>query len=54
MLGAEHPKVYYHPQGKIKDILDKLPQLKQKYRPTLGSQIVMFTYFILILLENRP
>lgn len=50
MLGAEHPKVYYHPQGKIKDILDKLPQLKQKYRPTpwLTNSHVHLLYFDLI------
>ncbi|WP_228206865.1 YheT family hydrolase, partial [Acinetobacter baumannii] len=50
VLGAEHPKVYYHPQGKIKDILDKLPQLKQKYRPTpwLTNSHVHLLYFDLI------
>ena len=24
VLGAEHPKVYYDPQGQIKDVLEKL------------------------------
>ena len=34
VVGAEQPKMYYDPQGKIKDVLERLPQLKKKYRPT--------------------
>ena len=26
VLGAEQPKMYYDPKGKIKDVLEKLPQ----------------------------
>lgn len=50
VLGAEQPKVYYDPQGKIKDVLDKLPQLKQKYRPTpwLSNNHVHLLYFDII------
>ena len=50
VLGAEQPKMYYDPQGKIKDVLEKLPQLKQKYRPTfwLSNSHVHLLYFDLI------
>lgn len=50
VLGAEQPKIYYDPNGKIKDILDKLPQLKQKYRPTpwLSNNHVHLLYFDII------
>ena len=46
-VGAEQPKMYYDPQGKIKDVLEKLPQLKQKYRPTfwLSNSHVHLLYF---------
>ncbi|ENU29714.1 alpha/beta hydrolase [Acinetobacter sp. NIPH 1852] len=49
-LGAEPPKMYYHPKGKIKDVLEKLPQLKQKYRPTpwLSNTHVHLLYFDII------
>ncbi|MCU4376916.1 YheT family hydrolase [Acinetobacter haemolyticus] len=49
-LGAELPKMYYHPQGKIKDVLEKLPQLKRKYRPTpwLSNTHVHLLYFDVI------
>ena len=50
VLGAEQPKMYYDPQGKIKDVLEKLPQLKKKYRPTpwLSNTHVHLLYFDLI------
>lgn len=50
VLGAEQPKVYYDPKGKIKDVLDKLPQLKQKYRPTpwLANNHIHLLYFDII------
>ncbi|RKG35382.1 alpha/beta hydrolase [Acinetobacter guerrae] len=50
VLGAEPPKIYYDPKGKIKDVLEKLPQLKQKYRPTpwLSNTHVHLLYFDII------
>ena len=50
VLGAEQPKMYYDPQGKIKDVLERLPQLKKKYRPTpwLSNTHVHLLYFDLI------
>ena len=50
VVGAEQPKMYYDPQGKIKDVLERLPQLKQKYRPTfwLSNSHVHLLYFDLI------
>ena len=49
-IGAEQPKMYYDPKGKIKDVLEKLPQLKQKYRPTpwLSNTHIHLLYFDLI------
>ena len=34
LSGAEQPKMYYDPQGSSSAVLEKLPQLQQKYRPT--------------------
>lgn len=34
VTGAEQPKMYYDQQGQLADILAKLPQLQNKYRPT--------------------
>ena len=50
VLGAEQPKMYYDPKGKIKDVLEKLPQLKEKYRPTfwLSNSHVHLLYFDII------
>ncbi|MCU4588246.1 alpha/beta hydrolase [Acinetobacter ursingii] len=50
VVGAEQPKIYYDPNGTIKDVLGKLPQLKQKYRPTpwLSNNHVHLLYFDLI------
>jgi hypothetical protein len=50
VLGAEQPKMYYDPKGKIKDVLEKLPQLKKKYRPTpwLSNTHVHLLYFDII------
>jgi predicted alpha/beta-fold hydrolase len=50
VLGAEQPKMYYDPKGKIKHVLDKLPQLKQKYRPTpwLSNTHMHLLYFDVI------
>ena len=47
VVGAEQPKMYYDPQGKIKDVLERLPQLKKKYRPTpwLSNTHVHLLYF---------
>jgi len=33
VLGAEQPKMYYDPKGKIKDVLEKLPTVKEKVSP---------------------
>ena len=50
VVGAEQPKMYYDPQGKIKDVLERLPQLKKKYRPTpwLSNTHVHLLYFDII------
>ena len=50
VVGAEQPKIYYDPNGTIKDVLGRLPQLKQKYRPTpwLSNHHVHLLYFDLI------
>jgi len=50
VVGAEQPKIYYDPNGTIKDVLGKLSQLKQKYRPTpwLSNKHVHLLYFDLI------
>lgn len=50
VVGAEQPKIYYDTDGKMKDVLGKLPQLKQKYRPTpwLSNNHVHLLYFDLI------
>lgn len=50
VVGAEKPKTYYSPNGKIKNILEKLPQLKQKYRPTpwLSNNHMHLLYFDVI------
>ena len=50
VVGAEQPKMYYDPKGKIKDVLEKLPQLKEKYRPTpwLSNTHLHLLYFDII------
>lgn len=48
--GAEQPKVYFNPQGQVKDIVSSLPQLQQKYRPTpwLANTHLHLMYFDMI------
>ena len=50
VTGADLPTLYYHPHGEIRRILDYLPQLKEKYRPTpwLSNTHVHLLYFDLI------
>lgn len=50
ITGAEFPTLYFHPQGEARQMLDVLPQLKQKYRPTpwLSNTHLHLMYFDLI------
>ena len=50
LTGAEQPKSYYNRQGQLHEVLNKLPQLQQKYRPTpwLSNCHVHLLYFDLI------
>lgn len=50
VTGAESPQLYYHPTGKIAQMIELMPQLKQKYRPTpwLSNQHIHLLYFDLI------
>ena len=50
MTGAELPTLYFDPQGEARQMLDVLPQLKQKYRPTpwLSNTHLHLMYFDLI------
>lgn len=50
VIGAEQPKLYYSPQGQSKKVLEKLPQLQQKYRPTpwLSNSHAHLLYFDVI------
>ncbi|RZG80414.1 YheT family hydrolase [Acinetobacter venetianus] len=50
VVGAEQPKMYYDPNGKIKNTLEKLPQLREKYRPTpwLSNTHLHLLYFDVI------
>ena len=50
VTGADLPTLYYQPYGEIRRILDYLPQLKEKYRPTpwLSNTHVHLLYFDLI------
>lgn len=50
VTGAEVPTLYYDPNGQVKQLLDELPQLKQKYRPTpwLSNTHAHLLYFDLI------
>ena len=34
VIGADTPTLYYNPNGVFQNLIDHLPQLKQKYRPT--------------------
>ena len=34
LVGADVPRLYYHPQGQLAPLIDALPRLKNKYRPT--------------------
>lgn len=50
VTGAEQPKMYFNPQGELTEVLQKLPQLQQKYRPTpwLSNAHAHLLYFDLI------
>lgn len=50
VTGSEAPKLYYHPNGVFQDVLELLPQLKDKYRPTpwLANAHAHILYFDLI------
>lgn len=50
LTGAEQPKLYFDALSASQDILNQLPQLKQKYRPTpwLSNRHVHLIYFDLI------
>ena len=50
VTGAELPKLYFNQQGAMSEILDKLPQLQDKYRPTpwLTNTHAHLLYFDLI------
>lgn len=47
LIGAEQPKIYYKEQGYLTHLLQSLPQLKQKYRPTpwLANTHLHILYF---------
>ena len=48
--GADTPTLYYNPNGVFRGLIDHLPQLKQKYRPTpwLSNAHAHILYFDLI------
>ena len=50
ITGAALPTLYYDPQGEAGQVLEVLPQLKQKYRPTpwLSNTHLHLIYFDLI------
>ena len=50
VTGAELPKLYFNQQGKMSEIIKKLPQLQDKYRPTpwLSNTHAHLLYFDLI------
>lgn len=50
LIGADTPTLYYNPNGVFQDLIDRLPQLKQKYRPTpwLSNAHAHILYFDLI------
>lgn len=50
VTGAECPKLYFNQQGELSDVLDKLPQLQDKYRPTpwLSNTHAHLLYFDII------
>ena len=50
ITGAEQPKLYYNTQGQLKAVLEQLPQLQEKYRPTpwLSNRHVHLLYFDVI------
>lgn len=50
LTGAEQPKLYFDELSASQDILNLLPQLKQKYRPTpwLSNRHIHLIYFDLI------
>lgn len=49
-IGADAPKIYCNPNGICSELLEQLPQLKQKYRPTpwLSNAHAHLLYFDLI------
>jgi predicted alpha/beta-fold hydrolase len=50
VIGADTPTLYYNPNGVFQNLIDHLPQLKQKYRPTpwLCNAHAHILYFDLI------
>lgn len=50
LSGSEKPTLYFDPHGQAKQVLDLLPQLQQKYRPTpwLSNPHAHLLYFDLI------
>ena len=50
VTGAENPKIYFNPRGQLNEVIAKLPQLKQKYRPTpwLSNCHIHLLYFDII------
>ena len=50
VTGAEQPILYHNPQSELNKVLAKIPQLKQKYRPTpwLSNPHVHLIYFDVI------
>ena len=53
VVGAEQPKMYYDPKGKIKDVLEKLPQLKKSIAQHLGLVILMFIFLYFDLIKKK-
>lgn len=50
VTGAELPKLYYKPDGQMAEVLEQLPQLHDKYRPTpwLSNTHAHLLYFDII------
>ena len=48
--GADEPTLYYNPNGVFSGLIERLPQLQQKYRPTpwLANAHAHILYFDLI------
>jgi len=50
MTGAEEPKLYFNPKGNMINVLENIPLLQQKYRPTpwLSNPHLHLAYFDII------